>query len=304
MVKPVGVFGTGELGYAEAGRFSLELDAGLGADGRIREDLVECEGASDAGGVLEGDSARVAGRGGHLDAVGVTVREASLLDGVAEVSLGSDVDIDFARGGVIRADDNGLEEVGGARAYAVVRASEEVFVRVLTVVGKFVDLAGFGSVHNPGEGLTFGAGLFAIQEDTAVIAGAAIGSIIEGRKVREVSGAGAEVGIGGSWSGPRRGGGVPHHLVEARGHEVAAGDDLPGGGVDHPLGDEATSGAVRAGGAKQRRRALNGADFMVGENGHRAVTVAVSAEAIGDAGHLIAIDGIANGEQRSCRPAR
>ena len=74
MVEPVGVFGAGELGHAEAGRFSLELKAGLGADGRIREDLLEGEGTINTRGVFERDSASVsAGGGGHLNAVGVSV---------------------------------------------------------------------------------------------------------------------------------------------------------------------------------------------------------------------------------------
>ena len=166
------------------------------------------------------------------------------------------------------------------------------------MVREFVGLTDFGAItrYDKGEGFAFGAGFFAVQEDEAVIAGAAVGSIVEGTEFREVSGAGAEISVGGGGGGPRRGGGVPHHLVEARSHEVAAGDDLPGGRIDDPLRDEAASSAVGAGGAQQRRRALDGADLMVGEDGHRAVTIAVSAKAIGDAGHLIAIDGIAHGE--------
>lgn len=166
------------------------------------------------------------------------------------------------------------------------------------MVREFVGLTDFGVIsrYDKGEGFAFGAGFFAVQEDEAVIAGSAVGSIVEGTEFREVSGAGAEISVRGGGGGPRRGGGVPHHLVEARGHEVAAGDDLPGGGVDHPFGDEAAGSTVGAGGTQQSRRALDSADLMVGENGHRAVAIAVSAKAIGDTGHLIAIDGIAYGE--------
>ena len=97
------------------------------------------------------------------------------------------------------------------------------------MVGKFVDLAGFGSVHNPGESLALGAGFFPVHEDAAIIASAAIGSIIEGREVWKVGGAGAKVGVGGAdrTCEPSVGCAVPHHLVGGGRHEVAAGDDLP-----------------------------------------------------------------------------
>ena len=116
----MGVFGTGELGDAEAERLGLELGPGFARKGRVIEDLGELESAADARVGLEGDRARVACGGVHLDAVGKAVGQTGSLDRVACVGLLADVDVDFAGGGVIRADDDGLKQVGGAGVQAVV----------------------------------------------------------------------------------------------------------------------------------------------------------------------------------------
>ena len=304
----MGVFRAGELGYAGGQGGGLELGAGLGGDGAVREDRGEGEGAVDAGGVLECDSAGIARDAGvHLDAVELAVREAGLLDGVAGVGLGADVDVDFAGGRVIRADDDSLEQVSCARGGAVVRASEKILVGVLAVVREFVGLADFGRVTrgDKSEGFTFGASFFAIQEDKAVVAGARAG-IIEGFNLGEVGGAGAEVGVGGGGSSP--GGSVPHHLVETRGHEVATGDDLPGRGIDHPLGDETASCAVGTYGTLKDAGREIIPDFMISEDGHRTVAVRVSTKAVRDAGKHVssreAADAVTDGHDGRRGPAR
>ena len=296
MVEPVGVFRAGELGHAETERFGLELGAGLGRDGRIGEDRSEREGAVDAGGVLERDGAGIPrDTGVHLDAVELAVREAGSFDGVAGVGLSADIDVDFAGRGIVRADDDGLEEVGGARSRSIVGTGEQVLVRVLAVVREFVGLADFIDIsrRDEGEGLAFGAGFFAVQEDAAIVAGAGA-SIIEGVDAGEVGGAGAEVGVGGGGSSP--GGAVPHHLVEARGDEVAARDDLPGRGVDDPLGNEAAGRSVGTDGSLEDAGREIIPDLMVGEDGHGAVAVVVCSETVGDAGHQVAADRVAHRE--------
>ena len=144
------------------------------------------------------------------------------------------------------------------------------------MVREFVGLADFIDItrRDKGESLAFGAGFFAVKEDTAIVAGAGAG-VVEGAQGGEVCGARAEVGVGGGGSSP--GGAVPHHLVEARGDEVAARDDLPGRGVDDPLGDGAAGGSVGAGGTLEDARREIIPDLMIGEDRHRAVAVAVGA---------------------------
>ena len=161
----MGVFRAGELSYAGGQRGGLELGAGLGGDGPIGENRGEGERAVDAGGVLERDGTGVARDAGvHLDAVELAVREAGLLNSVAGVGLGADVDVDFAGSRVIRADDDSLEQVGRARGRAVVGAGEQVLVGILAVVGEFVGLADFtrSTRGDEGEGFAFGAGFFAV----------------------------------------------------------------------------------------------------------------------------------------------
>ena len=175
VVKPVGIFGAGELGRACGGGRGLEFGAGLGGDGAIGEDRGQEEGAVDARGSFIDDGAGIARRGVDLDAVDLTVGQAGLLDGVAGVGLRAEVKEDFARGGVVGQGDRGLEQVGRAGADAVAGAREGVFPGILTEVGEFVHLAGIGAGHNPGEGLAFDAGFFAVHEDTAVITVAGAG---------------------------------------------------------------------------------------------------------------------------------
>ena len=302
VVEPMGVLRSGELGHAGGRRGGLEFCAGLGGDGGVGENRGEGEGAVDARGVLEGDGARVSDGRARLHAVDLAVRETRAFDGVAAVGLGADVDVDFARGGVVRADHDGLEEVGRSRGRAVVRPGQQVLIGVFAMVGQLVDLARVRAAHDPGERLALRAGLLAVEEDAAVVASSGSG-VVEGAQRRKVGGAGAEVGVRGGRRGP--GGAVPHHLVGPGSQEVAPGDDLPGRGVDHPLGDEAAGGAVRPGGTQQRRvGGADGADLMVGEEGQGAVAVAEGAEPVGDAGHLVATDRVADRQDRGRGPAR
>ena len=55
-------------------------------------------------------------------------------------------------------------------------------------------------------------------------------------------------------------------------------------------------GSVRAMGAHGAEAA---GDLVVHQHGERAVAVVVGAEAVGDAGHLVAADRVAGGQQRT-----
>ena len=81
-------------------------------------------------------------------------------------------------------------------------------------------------------------------------------------------------------------------------HEVIAGNDFERRLVDHPLGNERSLCAMIVHCAERVR------EFVVHQHGEGAVTIVESAEAIGDAGHGVAVDRVARREERFNRGLR
>ena len=199
----------------------------------------------------------------------------------------------MARGRVIGTRHNRL--IGrGARQE---RVREQILDRVATQVRELIYFTHVSARRHPSKPPTFVAGLFAVEEDAAIVAQTR-GCVIEGAHRRQVSRAKASDLRCGA-CGPRAGGCVPEVEVIGRRKEIRTREDAPGALVDDPTRNECASRTMGT------DDTVGLPQLLIDQQGERAVVVIEGPHTVGNPNHAIAIQGsIAGRQYREGRPIR